>query len=181
MESAVVVVESHLTGKGRLVYPAYPCRQQLKTDTTSARWGRRALVADKRACYQVQGAPRSLGFLNATMRGLLFAWVHITGRVSDGQRGVWRLGNFQSQGHLVFAVSRIYTSGRKQQEHLPRPPMVVFPGRWDTFARLLHIGCALNHTDDVVSLGEEGYPVVEGPLLLVVQILPFGLHILGLD
>lgn len=46
---------------------------------------------------------------------------------------------------------------------------------------LFHVGCALNHTDNAVSLGEEGNPVIEGALLLVVQVLPFGLYVLGLD
>lgn len=106
------------------------------------------------------------------------------GHISVRPQGVWLLSGFQSQNHPCLAVSGTYTYRQKQQEHLPRRPktVVVFPeDRWDKFPSLFHIGCALNHTDDVVSLGEEGYPVVEGSLLLVIQILPFGLHILGLD
>lgn len=46
---------------------------------------------------------------------------------------------------------------------------------------LFHIGSTVNNTNNVVALGEEGNPVVQSLLLLVVQVVPLRFDILGLS
>ena len=45
---------------------------------------------------------------------------------------------------------------------------------------LFKVGRTLDLADDVVPLGEKGDPVVQDALLLVVEVLPLGGHVLGL-
>jgi hypothetical protein len=60
--------------------------------------------------------------------------------------------------------------------------LFLFPPSACTFRQcfLFQVCGTLHNSNNVVSLGEEGHPVVERLLLLVVQIMPIGAHILGL-
>lgn len=61
---------------------------------------------------------------------------------------------------------------------VPPPGLAFFPR--SIRGCLLHVCCAFYHTHNVVALREEGHPVFQSALFLVIQIVPLGGHILSL-
>lgn len=107
------------------------------------------------------------------------------GRMRDRDEARDRRGPWGAQARLETSNRALPRSAEAERRGGRERSGVAAVGGWRAGSRgrsegRVEVGGAGDLADDVVALAEEGVPVVQRALLLVVQVVPFGLHVLGL-
>lgn len=107
------------------------------------------------------------------------------GRMRDRDEARDRRGPWGAQARLETSNRALPRSAEAERRGGRERSGVAAVGGWRAGSRgrsegRVEVCGAGDLADDVVALAEEGVPVVERALLLVVQVVPFGLHVLGL-